>query len=318
MEDPSIAIKHVEQAVALSKLDIPILQLDLADEESVTTAILHHNIHIIIHTTSAIDPTAALYLINALSKQRRVSGVEVYFIHTSGLSAFYPSTGWPSGQSRDTDAVFETEKKLAQSFPIRNHAAKRDVTSFIVVPSYGIGSGEWNKLSVILPAYVQAALAQKAVYRFPKNTKVSAVHISDLTALYRLIINRILCGESETIPCNKERYYFALAHDLFLGDVLEHLGLALESRGLVADGRKRMYPSGRIAAESLNVPEEFVQALWNSGDDMVAEIPSRVGWRPVWSKERIFEKFDDEIDAVLELGKAKSRLIDSLFRVAQD
>ncbi|KAL4860572.1 hypothetical protein BDV12DRAFT_204901 [Aspergillus spectabilis] len=302
------AVRSREQAVALSKLDIPVPQLDLADEEAVTAAILDHNIHTIIHTTSAIDPTAALCLINALGKQRRASAREVFFIHTSGLSSFYPSTGWPHGQSRDTDAVFETEKKLAQSFPIRNtdvsiieHAAKRDVTSFVVVPSlvYGKGTGQWNKLSVILPVYVQAALAQKAVYRFPENTKVSAVHISDLTALYRLIINRILCGESETIPQNKEGYYFALAHDLFLGDVLDHLWLSLYSRGLVTDARTRIYPSDQIAVESLDVPKKFVQTLWNSGDNMVAEIPRRIGWRPAWGKKRFIENIDDEIDAAM-------------------
>ncbi|KAL3444767.1 hypothetical protein BJX65DRAFT_310568 [Aspergillus insuetus] len=320
------AVRSGEQAVALSKLDIPVLQLDLADEEAVTAAILDHNINIIIHTTSAIDPNAALYLINGLGKRGRASGRKVFFIHTSGLSAFYPSTGWPSGQSRDTDVVFETEKKLAQSFPIRNtdvsiieHAAKRGVSSFVVVPSlvYGKGSGEWNKLSVILPVYVQTALAQKAVYRFPENAKVSAVHISDLTALYRLITAKVLRGESETIPRNKEGYYFALSHDLFLGDVLDHLALALSSRDLVTDTKPRIYPSDKVAADSLGVPEQFVQTLWNSGDNMVAEIPRKVGWRPAWTKERFFENFDDEIDAVLELGKAKSGLIDSLFKATQ-
>jgi hypothetical protein len=47
---------------------------------------------------------------------------------------------------------------------------------------------------------------------------------------------------------------------------------------------------------------------------MAAEIPRRIPWRPAWSKERFF----DNIDAVLELGKAKSGLIDSLFRATQD
>jgi hypothetical protein len=51
---------------------------------------------------------------------------------------------------------------------------------------------------------------------------------------------------------------------------------------------------------------------------MVAEIPRKIGWRPAWSKDRFFDNIDDEIDAVLELGKAKSGLIDSLFRAAQD
>lgn len=74
---------------------------------------------------------------------------------TSGLSAFMELTGWPAGEITD---VFETEKKLADSYPIREVSlssisagtwhwqAKTDVavteyskaqgiTSFIVIPS---------------------------------------------------------------------------------------------------------------------------------------------------------------------------------------
>ncbi|CRG82779.1 hypothetical protein PISL3812_00125 [Talaromyces islandicus] len=315
------AVRSKEQVNALEKLGIPVLQLDLADKEIVTETILLHDVNIIIHTTSAIDPTAALNLITALGKQNKVSGKKTYFVHTSGLSAFYEGTGWPAGQFKDTDAVFETEKQLMHSFPIRNtdvsvieHAAKQGVTSFVVVPSlvYGKGTGEWNRLSVVLPVYVQASLRNKTVHRFPENTKVSAVHISDLTALYGRIIENVL--RDETLPCDKEGYYFALAHDLFIGDVLDHLSLALKSRGLVADQGTQVYPNDRVAAESLGVPEQFVQTLWNSGDNIEAEVPFKIGWTPAWNKDRFFVNIHDEINAVIEHGKAKSSLIDSLFK----
>lgn len=54
-----------------------------------------------------------------------------------------------------------------------------------------------------------------------------------------------------------------------------------------------------------------------SSDDMVAQIPFDIGWKPEWSKKRFFDNIDNEIDAVLELGKAKSSLVDSLFKAAQ-
>ncbi|QKX57751.1 uncharacterized protein TRUGW13939_04871 [Talaromyces rugulosus] len=317
------AVRSKGQVDTLAKLGIPVLQLDLADEKAVAESILLHNVYVIIHTTSAIDPTAALNLITALGKQNKASGKKTYFVHTSGLSAFYEGTGWPAGQFKDTDAVFETEKQLMHSFPIRNtdisvieHAAKQGVTNFVVVPSlvYGEGTGEWNRLSVVLPVYVQASLRNKTVYRFPENTKVSAVHISDLTALYGRIIDKVL--RDETLPCDKEGYYFALAHDLFLGEVLDRMALALKSRGLIAEPGTRVYPNDHAAAESLGVPEQFVQTLWNSGDNIVADVPFKIGWRPAWSKERFFANINDEIDAVLEHGKAKSSLIDSLFKAA--
>jgi hypothetical protein len=51
-------------------------------------------------------------------------------------------------------------------------------------------------------------------------------------------------------------------------------------------------------------------------DNIIADIPHRIGWRPMWNKERFLQNIGDEIQAVVELGKAKSSLIDSLFEVA--
>ncbi|KAK2753263.1 hypothetical protein FQN54_007954 [Arachnomyces sp. PD_36] len=318
------AVRSKEQVDALSKLGIPILQLDLSDEQVVADAIASHNVNIIINTTSAIDPAASLILINALNKFGETSGKKTYFIHTSGLSGFFPNTGWPEGDFKDTDGVFETEKKFADSFPVRNtdvtiieHAEKQGVTSFRVIPPlvYGKGTGEWNKLSVNLPVSIKAALSEKALYKFPEDPKNSAVHISDLTALYGLIVKKVLQGQ--TIPSGREGYYFGIAHDFFLGDFLDHLAVAMKSRGLITDSQVQIYPNNQVAAESLGVPEPFVRVLWNSGNNLVAQIPFRIGWEPQWSKDRFYENIDDEIDAVLELGKAKSSMIDSLFKAAQ-
>lgn len=34
----------------------------------------------------------------------------------------------------------------------------------------GKGSGEWNKLSAVLPVYVRAGISRKSVYKFAENT----------------------------------------------------------------------------------------------------------------------------------------------------
>ncbi|KAH8691553.1 hypothetical protein BGW36DRAFT_305676 [Talaromyces proteolyticus] len=309
-----------EQAEALSKLGISVLQLDLSDEDAVVKSVLQHDISIVIHTASAMDPSMALPLITALSKQKQVNGSEAIFIHTSGLGAFYDKTGWPAGLLRDTDAVFDTEKRLADSFPIRKtdvavieHAEKRGVTSFIVVPStvYGQGSGEWNKLSIILPLYVRASLSAKAVYKFPDYSKVAGVHISDLTALYGLIVEQFLRGES--IPSGREGYYFALAHDIFLGEVGDHLASELRDRGVTTNSEARTYSDEQAAATSLGVPVQFVQMLWDAGANIVAEIPRSIGWKPAWDKARFLQHIGDEVQAVVDLGKPKSSLVDSLL-----
>lgn len=57
--------------------------------------------------------------------------------------AFFPNTGWPAGAFNDTDDVFGTEKRLADSLPLRRtdvdvieHAKATGVQSYIVVPSH--------------------------------------------------------------------------------------------------------------------------------------------------------------------------------------
>lgn len=93
--------------------------------------------------------------------------------------------------------------------------------------------------------------------------KVSSVHISDLTALYGLIIEKIL--HKEAIPDGTEGYYFAVAHDLHWWEISDKLAVALNARGLVTDTKTQLWPSDEVAAKSLGVPEQFVQPLWNSG-----------------------------------------------------
>lgn len=92
---------------------------------------------------------------------------------------------------------------------------------------------------------------------------MSGVHISDLTSLYSRIIEKIL--RKEALVNGTEGYYFALAHDLFFWEVLDQMAVALKARGLVAEPKAQIYPNDEAAAESLGVPEKFVQPLWNSG-----------------------------------------------------
>ncbi|KAI1041890.1 hypothetical protein LB505_007642 [Fusarium chuoi] len=80
---------------------------------------LGSSVNVIVHAANSIDPGLALPLINALAKQMEVDEKPTYFIHTSGLSAFYANSDWPRSVNKDTDAVFATEKEFADSYPVR-------------------------------------------------------------------------------------------------------------------------------------------------------------------------------------------------------
>ncbi|KAK9779764.1 putative NAD-dependent epimerase/dehydratase domain-containing protein [Seiridium cardinale] len=319
------AVRSDDQAKALSALGVNVLRLDLTDEKSVVDNLLSHKIRIVIHCASSIDPGLAFPLINALEKQKELSGEDTYFIHTSALSAFYENTGWSPAVIEDTGPIFDTEKQLADSYPIRKtdvaiieHAKARGVASFVVIPStvYGRGSGEWNQLSVVIPGHVQASLRQRKVHKFPEDFKVSGVHITDLTALYWRIIEAVL--QNQSIPSGTEGYYFALAHDIHIWEFLDRLATALKARGLVDDSNVATWPNDEVAAESIGVPSQFLAALWKSGGNLSATRPRSIGWKPQWTKEKFLDHIDEEITDVLDLGKAKSSLIDSLFAAAKN
>ncbi|EMT68011.1 hypothetical protein FOC4_g10012411 [Fusarium odoratissimum] len=127
----------------------------------------------------------------------------------------------------------------------------------------------------------------------------SAVHISGLTALYCRIIHAAL--KNEEIPSGKEGYYSAVAHETDMWEFQDHLAAAMKARGLVSSNKPEMYSS------------DFLDALYKSGGNFTATRPQSIGWKPKWDKERFLKNIDSEIEDVLELGKAKSSLIDSLI-----
>ncbi|KAI1010769.1 hypothetical protein LB503_005009 [Fusarium chuoi] len=303
------AVRTDEQAKALSTLGVNVLKLDLSDEQAVIDEISSHKTSVIVHAANSINPGLALSLINALAKQKEVAGKPTYFIHTSGLSAFYANSGWPRSVNKDTYAVFKTEKEFADSYPVRKtdvmvieHAQAQGVTPFVVVPSivYERGTGSWNQLSVMIPGLTRASLKLGKVYKFDENI-----------GLYCRIIHAVL--NTEEIPSGKEGYFFAVAHDTDMWEFQDHLAAAMKARGLVTSDKPEVYPNNEFAADAIDVPDEFLEALCKSGGHFTATRPRSIGWKPEWDRERFLKNVDAEIEDVLELGKAKSSLMDSLF-----
>jgi hypothetical protein len=162
---------------------------------------------------------------------------------------------------------------------------------------------------------------------------MSAVHVSDIAAFYGKMVEKILL--KEPIPSGEKGYYFAKVHDIQWWEVLDRLAVALEARGLATNSIVQIWSDDETAAKVLGVPVQFVSILWssryvlcdNSRDGVEANlVPSsnmfavnkqHLGWEPVWNRERLLTNIGDEIDAVLELGQAKSSLIGSLFDVAK-
>ncbi|CAG9939610.1 unnamed protein product [Clonostachys rosea f. rosea IK726] len=316
------ATRSDEQVKSVSKLGINVLQVDLTDEKSVLDAIVKNEVDIVIHTAGAILPQMAINLIKALGERRRVSGIETHYIHTSVATMFSEEGGWPYGQVKDSDdSIIEKQKEIGESNPVRKPETNvivaelgkaQGVTTYNVpVPTvYGRGTGEWRKLSVNIPAVTRASMKLKTVYKFEKDGNPPAIHISDLTALYGAILEKILLKEA--IPSNDKGYYFAVAHKSPWWEVMERLAQSMHARGLVSEPTAKVWPSWEMAAEHTGFPLVFIKAIGTSSGDLVAVNGPKLGWQPKWDEKMYLDSIDDEVQAVLDLDTVKMTLWDSL------
>ncbi|CAM1505956.1 Fc.00g115930.m01.CDS01 [Cosmosporella sp. VM-42] len=316
----SAAVRSQDQVQSLSKLGINVIQMNLADETAVNEAVLGNEIDIVVSTASSFDSRVVTPLVKALGNRRRVSGKETYLIHSSVATIFSAEGGWPYGEVRDADPIFEKQKQIGGSHPVRElnlllteQAKAEGVTLFnIPVPTvYGRGLGQCRKLSVSIPTYIRVSIAHKVVYKFDKDGSPPGIHISDLTALYALLVEKIL--QKEPIPSGEKGYYFAVAHRVPWWAVMQGLAEGLHARGLVAEPKAQIWSSDEMAAEYLGFPLQYVRAMGTSSGDLVPVNARRLGWQPKWDQDRFLASIDDEIEAGLELDTVKNTLFDALL-----
>ncbi|KKP01421.1 hypothetical protein THAR02_06461 [Trichoderma harzianum] len=235
------------------------------------------------------------------------------------MGAFNKETGWPHGPVKDTDPVFELEKKVPEhdAFPvtrvsvaITEFAQKLDVTSFIVFPPlvYGRGTGPYKKLSVQVPSLIRAFIAQKMVYKFDYEGRWPAAHISDVVDYYILLIDLIIQGKPP--QSGKKGYYFAATHYLNWWEISEGLAKSLYARGLVKEPVPAVWPSVELAEKALGFPSPYVQVAFSSSSQGIADKKYAIGWEPKWDAPDFFNIIDDEVQSVLDLDIARASIAD--------
>lgn len=85
------------------------------------------------------------------------------------------------------------------------------------------------------------------------------MHVSDLTALYVLLLEKIL--QSEPVPTGESGYYFAMAHRSPWWKVMDGLAKSLHSRGLVKEPEAKVWSSYDVAADTLGFPRLYIRAI---------------------------------------------------------
>ncbi|KAH7372109.1 hypothetical protein BKA64DRAFT_715117 [Cadophora sp. MPI-SDFR-AT-0126] len=316
----SAAVRTNEQVQTLAKLGVNVIQIDLTDETAVLKALLDHQIDLVVHTATSMDIRQPSNLISALSQRRRLTAADTYFIHTSVTTMYSAEGGWPFGEIRDTENVYDKEIQIEKGNPVRDlnisvvdHARALGVTSFIVpVPFvYGIGTGEGRKLCVHLPSHIRAFMKHKKVYIFDKEGSPPAAHVTDVASFYGILVEHIM--KKQMIPSGENGYYFITAHRSPWWSVMQRVGDALYARGLVTEAKTYTWPSDEMAAEALGLPLLYIRAIETSSGDMIGLNARRLGWQPKWDQERYLNSMDEEVRGVLELDEMRPTLLQGLL-----
>ncbi|KXS94225.1 hypothetical protein AC578_10919 [Pseudocercospora eumusae] len=317
-------VRSTAQVEAIRKLGVNVIQLDLEDARAVMQTVTKNNIDIIINAAVSFNPDMASSLIKALGQRQRESGQQTYYIHSSVTAVFTAEAQWPYGQIKDSDPdIFQKDKQACNTqgySPVRiTNVVVAELSKELGVKSYNIalptvhgrGFGECRKTSVKIPAYLRLFLKERTVYRYEKEASETAAHISDIVDLYALLVQKILSGDSA--PEGENGYYFAFSHYAPSWKTNDELARLLLKKGLVDSAEVKTFASDEEAGEKMGIPAAVIGTmLSNSGKNMIAENPYKIGWKPKWDEQRYLESLEKEIDDALELEDVKPTLFQSL------
>lgn len=87
-------------------------------------------------------------------------------------------------------------------------------------------------------------------------------HVTDLSALYLLLIEKIL--QRETIPSDEAGIYFGAAFKTSQWKILSAISKSLHSRGLVKQLEPQVWSSYDTAADELGWPRAYIRGMGTS------------------------------------------------------
>ncbi|KAK4941019.1 hypothetical protein LTR10_018939 [Elasticomyces elasticus] len=333
-------VRTDDQATAVSQLyGAEPLQFNVKNEAAVRDAIVSNKISIVFFLIDAATVEAQVLFITALAEVKKLTGLDVHFLHTSGAKLFSNHAGTPHDKPF-TDTVpdlYDMQKAqrpllspLGRAVDANNTVVELDeqlgVQTYLFVPCivYGQGEGFANKLSIQTVAIIKAAHAARRVYDV--NSTGQAVwpicHVRDTTSLYLQILYSILAGEKPNH--GKKGYYLAASGSIAWKELYSVMAKALAARGIVDDAN--VAPANdeslEAMAKGLGCPKEFV-SLQLGGMyvyarhvkynqvltfgvrrcTFTAQNGTKLGWRPHFASSHILETAKEEVDLILDTLK---------------
>ncbi|KAG4433790.1 hypothetical protein IFR05_010729 [Cadophora sp. M221] len=309
----SVLVRGEEKVPIFKALGVtPILFQSLDDSELLRKIASEHDI--VIHTASGYHTSSAKSLILGLGDRVAATGAR-----TTGTSNLgdQPITGAYSESHifSDTEDIYAYEKKreaiqvygqrTTDITAIETGLSINVPTTLIMSPTiYGIGLGQFNKLSIQVPSMMRHAItAGRAEMIGNGEGAWDYVHVEDLAELYLILLKRVLAGED--IPVGEKGIVFTPSGWYRWRDLADGIANALFELGAV--------PTKEVA--SISVEEA---AKWAGGDIFTAELAfasnSRTvsdiglgfGWKPVKTEGDFKAHFLEEAKLVVQNSTPRS------------
>lgn len=272
---------------------------------------------LVINMTLGFHAASAQALLTGLAQRKVETGRGVYMLHLSGASnlADQPVTGaYIEEREFDDlrDDVYEYERMRNALRPyhqrttelgVIDRSLELGVRTVVVMPPlvFGKGKGLFNRVSVQIPVYVEAALRRgQAVVVGEGGGELDHVHVEDLAELYAILVEEILEDGGERLPRGKKGIVFASNG--------RHTWMEVAQRVAHAVGGE-----GRVVSVSLEEGAEAFKAYVDlvGGEDVtelelglcsnsrsVASVARSLGWKPSRGKEDWIKGFSDDVEAV--------------------
>ncbi|KAF4545903.1 uncharacterized protein LTHEOB_4555 [Lasiodiplodia theobromae] len=308
-------VRKPEQAEAIKQYGAEPLIFSPEDEQATKKAIVENKITIVYFLMGAYYATSQVNFIKALAESKKVTGLEVHFLYTSGAKMFSSLSGAPIDrplldndpglyeQHKNQKAPYE-EVQIATNtnITVTEEGLKHGVRTYIFVPCivYGEGEGFGNKISIQTVDIVIAAKHTGRVYKLDKErTTWPVCHVHDNTTLYLSILRAILNNKNP--DHGKNGFYLASPGNVAWEDMYAAIAKALAKRGVITDAKVELVDEDALGkmAEALKVSKPSVRVKISGQSTFTAEHGHSVGWKPKFAPEHILEAADAEVDLIL-------------------
>ena len=284
---------------------------------------------IIINTANVDHVPSAEVLRKALAAKKEPT----ILVHTSGTSVIGELLD--DSQRSALKKVWSDEKNIDEINRIPDQAPHRPVDKIIleiqeknpqvktaiIAPSliFGISHGYDKRNSIQIPELIKATIKNDGPFTVNSGDCIwSHIHIHDLGALYKVVLDKLVAGED--IPQGRNGYYFgalALKNEPTPTEnptEIEHLWRNLSEKTGELLYRRKLVKSNKVQALQADqvVPlkdgDPFAPYYWGTNSRSRADNGYKIGWRPKYATlDQFWDSVEEDLDHLIEIGQVNAR-----------